>query len=189
MNSKQEIWPEWATEEIVIEEYNTVWPLLAAILIRELKTLYKFDNESFEHIGSTAVPNLAAKPVIDIMLAVDNFDDIDAIALALESENWNLIPPDLIDKDYQLDKDYQRTFVKVVKEKRFAHFHLILNHEDEVKRHIAFRDLLRQNESLANDYAKLKKELAEKFKSDREGYTDVKAEFIKTALTKIAPIS
>ncbi len=180
MNSKQGIWPEWATEEIVIEEYNTVWPLLAAILIRELKTLYKFDNESFEHIGSTAVPNLAAKPVIDIMLAVDNFDAIDAITLALEPENWNLIPPDLT------DKNYQRTFVKVVKEKRFAHFHLILNHEDEVTRHIAFRDLLRQNQSLANDYALLKKELAQTFKNDREGYTNAKAEFIKTALDRVA---
>jgi GrpB-like predicted nucleotidyltransferase (UPF0157 family) len=172
MKSNQETWPEWATEEIVIEDYNTVWPLLASILIRELKTLYKFSNESFEHIGSTAVPNLAAKPVIDLMLAVDNFNDIDAVTLALEPENWNLIPPDLT------GKDNQRTFVKVVKEKRFAHFHLILNHEDEVTRHIAFRDILRQNQTLANDYAQLKKELAEKFKNDREGYTDAKTEFI-----------
>ncbi|HEY4323527.1 MAG TPA: GrpB family protein [Mucilaginibacter sp.] len=178
MNSNQETWPQWATEEIVIEEYNPVWPLLASILIRELKTLYRFENESFEHIGSTAVPDLAAKPIIDIMIAVDNYDDIDAIKFALESENWNLIPPDL------MGKDYQRTFVKVVNDKRFGHFHLILNKDGEAKRHIAFRDALRQNPSLANEYAKLKVELAEKFKNDREAYTDAKTEFI----SRITPI-
>jgi GrpB-like predicted nucleotidyltransferase (UPF0157 family) len=172
MKSNQETWPQWATEAIVIEEYNPVWPLLASILIRELKTLYKFENESFEHIGSTAVPNLAAKAVIDIQLAVDNFDDIDAIKLALEAENWSLIPHDLT------GKDYERTFVKVVKDKRFAHFHLVLNTNSEVKQRIDFREALKQNPSLAKDYAKLKTELAEKFKNDREAYTQAKTDFI-----------
>jgi len=112
-------------------------------------------------------------------LAVDNFDNIEAITSALEPESWHLIPPELT------DKDYQRTFVKVVKEKRFAHFHLMLTQGDEVARHLSFRDRLRQNPSLVNEYAQLKTELAEKFKNDREGYTEAKTEFINNVISPI----
>jgi len=171
MNSTPDVLPAWATEEIVIEEYNPVWPLMASILIRELKTLHTFEDARFEHIGSTAVPDLAGKPVIDILLPVNDFDDLDTIVVALQPENWNLIPPELA------VKDDHRTFVKVVKEKRAAHFHLI-NNERDIKRHIAFRDALRQNPELANEYAKLKTELAETYKNDREGYTGAKTDFV-----------
>jgi GrpB-like predicted nucleotidyltransferase (UPF0157 family) len=168
--------PAWATEEIVIEEYNPVWPLMASVLIRGLKSLYDFKDAKFEHIGSTVVPDLVAKPIIDLMLAVVNFDNMAAITVALQPEDWHLIPPELT------KKDKQRTFVKVVKDKRSAHLHLFLKSSDESKRHIDFRNLLRENSNLADDYAKLKTELAETFKNDREGYTNAKAEFIMTAL-------
>ena len=175
MNSTPDVLPAWATEEIVIEEYNPVWPLMASILIRELKTLHTFEDARFEHIGSTAVPDLAGKPVIDILLPVNDFDDLDTIVVALQPENWNLIPPELA------VKDDHRTFVKVVKEKRAAHFHLIIN-DEEVKRHIAFRDALRQNPALANEYAKLKIELAEIYKNNRDGYTGAKTDFVNRVM-------
>jgi GrpB-like predicted nucleotidyltransferase (UPF0157 family) len=162
MNKNTNELPAWATEEIIIEEYNPVWPLMALVLIRGLKSLYDFKDGKFEHIGSTAVPDLAAKPVIDLMLGLDNFDNIDAITEALQQEDWHLIPPELT------GKINQRTFVKVVKDKRSAHLHLFLNDTDEPKRHLDFRNLLRENSKLADDYAKLKIELAETFKNDRE---------------------
>src|ERR1700749_2340495 len=150
---KQHNWPAWATEEIVIVDYNPAWPLIAAGLEAELKSLYDFNSSQFEHIGSTAVPNLPAKPVIDLLAAVNNFDDIDSIERALKANNWHLIPPDLD------QRDYRRTFVKVVNDKRFAHFHLILADTNELTQHISFRDILRQQPEVMRDYALLKKKL------------------------------
>jgi GrpB-like predicted nucleotidyltransferase (UPF0157 family) len=173
---KQENWPAWATEAIIIKEYDPAWPAIAVSLINELNVLYNFDSKGFEHIGSTAVVNLPAKPVIDLIAPIDNLDAVDAIAKAVKVENWNLILPDLD------NKGYRRTFVKVINDKRFAHFHLVLESSDELKRHIAFRDILRQNPSLAQDYARLKTDLATRYKNDREKYTDAKADFIKSAL-------
>jgi GrpB-like predicted nucleotidyltransferase (UPF0157 family) len=179
MNINQEIWLELSIEEILIEEYNTVWPLLSAILIRELKGLYKFDNDSFEHIGSTSVPDLPGKPIIDIMLPVDNFDDIGAIMLSLEPENWNLISPELT------GTYYQRMFVKTINDKRCAHFYLILNDHPEVLRRITFRDILRQYPLFANEYAQLKEGLAQMYHDDRDGYESAKTDFVNTVLGRI----
>jgi GrpB-like predicted nucleotidyltransferase (UPF0157 family) len=172
----EDSWPVWATEQVIIENYNPKWPVIAAELVAELKSLYNFGDAIFEHIGSTAVPNLPAKPIVDLMASIDNFNDIDAISAALETMNWHLIPPGL-DK-----KDYRRTFVKVIANKRYAHFHLVLTPSNELKRHRLFRDLLRQQPALALDYAQLKKELAHQYANDREQYTDAKSEFITSVL-------
>lgn len=171
-------WPAWATEAIIIEPYNPKWPLDAFTLIAELKYLYNFGDVIFEHVGSTAVPGLPSKPVIDLIAPVVNFDDLNAITTSLTEKDWHLIPPDL-DK-----RDYRRTFIKVLNNKRFAHLHLVLDGSDELHHHIKFRDILRQDTMLANEYARLKMGLAKEYKDDREKYTEAKAGFIKAALQK-----
>ena len=171
-------WPKWATEEIVIKSYNPEWPLIAVKLINELRELYDFGEVDFEHIGSTAVPGLSAKPVIDLIAPVENFDHIDIITKALAGNDWNLIPPELD------NKTYRRTFVKVVNDKRYAHFHMVLSGSNELNRHVAFRDILRQHPNIAQAYSKLKFELAREYKSDREKYTDAKSDFITSVLDK-----
>lgn len=175
---KEHNWPVWATEEIVIVDYNPAWPSIAAELEVELKSLYDFNSSQFVHIGSTAVPNLPAKPVIDLMVAIPDFSTINAIETALQTKNWHLIPPDLD------NREYRRTFVKVVNNKRFAHLHLILNNSDELVKHIAFRDILRHHPATADEYAQLKKELAEIYKNDRDAYTNAKTAFIIAVLDK-----
>ena len=171
-------WPKWATEEIIIENYNPEWPLIAVELINELRDLYDFGEVDFKHIGSTAVPGLSAKPVIDLIAPVENFDHIDIITKALAGNDWNLIPPELD------NKTYRRPFVKVVNDKRYAHFHLVLNSSDELIRHVTFRDVLKQQPDIAQAYSKLKLDLANKYKDDRERYTDAKSDFIKAVLNK-----
>ena len=171
-------WPKWATEEIVIKSYNPEWPIIAVKLINELRELYDFGEVAFEHIGSTAVPGLSAKPIIDLIAPVENFDYTDTITKALITGNWNLIPPELD------NKIYRRTFVKVVNDKRYAHFHLVLSGSNELNRHVAFRDILRQHPEIVQAYSKLKLDLANKYKDDRERYTDAKSGFITSVLDK-----
>jgi len=171
-------WPKWATEEIVIESYNPEWPFIAVKLINELRDLYDFGEVDFEHIGSTAVPGLSAKPVIDLIAPVENFDHIDIITKALAINDWNLIPPELD------NKTYRRTFVKVVNDKRYAHFHTVLSGSDELIRQVIFRDVLKQHPGMVQAYSKLKLDLANKYKDDRERYTDGKSDFIKAVLDK-----
>ena len=168
----------WATEAIVIEPYNPKWPSDAAKLIKELKDLHDFGHTVFEHIGSTAVPGLPAKPIIDLIGPINNFDDLDTVTECLKGDGWHLIPPDLD------QREYRRTFVKVVENKRFAHLHLVLNECNELKQHIGFRNILRQYPLLATEYAQLKIDLAKKYKDEREKYTEAKTTFIKTALQK-----
>jgi len=107
-----------------------------------------------------------------LTLTVGNFDDIEAITAALEPESWHLIPPELT------HKDNQRTFVKVVKEKRFTHFHLMLNKGGEVARHLSFRDRLRQNLSLANEYAQLKQTLPKNLRTAGKGIPMLKVNLL-----------
>lgn len=171
-------WPVWATEAIIIQPYNPKWPSDAEKLIKELSGLHDFGKIIFEHIGSTAVPGMSAKPIIDLIAPVNNFDDLNTIIQHLKVNNWHLIPPDLD------QREYRRTFVKVVDDKRFAHLHLVLSGSIELKQHIEFRNILRQYPLLTDEYAQLKIDLAKKYKDEREKYTEAKTDFIRAALQK-----
>jgi len=170
-------WPKWATESISIEDYNYDWPRIAEDVIVELSELYQFDAKHFEHIGSTAVPGLSAKPIIDIMYPIENFLAIESMASALTGKGWQLVPPELDDK-----RHHRRTFVKVVNDRRFAHLHVILYESGDYELKRKFRDILRTHPLLMKEYSELKYHLAEKYKNDRESYTEAKSDFITCVL-------
>ena len=177
MNIDPTIWPKWATEPIYVENYSVDWPITAERLIIELNELYPFDPKHFEHIGSTAVPGLSAKPIIDIIYPIENFSTIESIVSALKRNEWHLIPPELDNS-----RDYRRTFVKVVNDSRFAHLHLILPESGDYELKKRFRDILRTHPLLIKKYSELKYYLAEKYKNDRELYTEAKSNFITSVL-------
>lgn len=132
-----------------------------------------------EHIGSTAVPGLPAKPVIDLMAAVDDPAAVaDAAGERLDEAGWALVPPEL-DR-----RPWRRFFVKPDDAglRRLAHLHLIRPDEPRWAEQLAFRDRLRADRALAQRYADLKTTLGCQFGDDREGYTEAKAEFIRAAL-------
>jgi len=151
----------------------------AANLLSELAELQLFDSKYFEHIGSTAVPKLSAKPIIDLMYPVENFLAVERIASALNQKEWYLIPPELDDK-----RDHRRTFVKVVNDRRYAHLHLILTESGDYELKKRFRDILRSHPILVKEYSELKILLAEKYKNDRESYTKAKSNFITSVLMR-----
>ncbi len=168
------------TQSIEIIEYNAAWPAQFLAERTILQTaLAPWLIGDIEHIGSTSVIGLAAKPVIDIMAPVASLEaSQDAIAAA-QSLGYSFYP-------YKPDE--MHWFCKPSPEMRTHHLHLVpLGSRTWVER-LAFRDALRQNPTLAQEYATLKHRLAHDFANDREAYTDAKAPFIKQVLTYIAII-
>ena len=130
-----------------------------------------------EHIGSTAVPGLTAKPVIDIMAGVRDLPSSlparDAVA-ALEYVYFPYRP------------DVMHWFCKPSPARRTHHLHLIPVGSQLWADRLAFRDHLRAHAEAAAEYAELKAALARRHRFDRESYTDGKADFIRSILTKHA---
>lgn len=121
------------------------------------------------HVGSTAVPGLAAKPIIDLMARVD---DLDAPVTAI------------IAAGYQYPEAYnavlrgRRWFCRPSAAVRTHHLHLVVDRA-ELDRHLRFRDALRQCPNLADEYANLKRHLVRRHANDREGYSAAKSAFIE----------
>ncbi|MCX6453308.1 MAG: GrpB family protein [Actinobacteria bacterium] len=173
--------PKWATEEIVIAPYSEQWPWVANEIISELSQVFGSDALAIEHIGSTSIPELAAKPIIDVMVKMKDFDTIDRSALRLSQSHssWNLVPAELD------ERPWRRFMVKVVGDHRFAHLHLVPEGQPRWDEHLKFRETLRADPLLIAQYAALKEKLAEIHQSDREAYTDGKAEFIQSVLRMV----
>jgi GrpB-like predicted nucleotidyltransferase (UPF0157 family) len=136
--------------------------------------------DGVEHVGSTAVPGLAAKPIIDLMASVRDLDAVvDEAGERLWADGWCYVPP-------QLDSggSWRRFFVKPDEsgQHRYAHLHVIAAGHPRWADQIAFRDALRGDDELAGRYADLKRRLAAEHADDREAYTEAKGEFVRDVL-------
>ncbi|MGD6846397.1 GrpB family protein [Rossellomorea aquimaris] len=170
-------WPKWAVEAIEIEPPNPDWTEMGRAEVKELlHSLSPFGVKEVEHVGSTAIRDLPAKPIIDVMAMISSFDDLDEIAGRLGEDQWHFVP-------VELDiRPWRRFFIKVENERRVAHLHLMLTGEPRWAQQRSFRDRLNINPSLREEYAELKKHLAHQFPDDREAYSEGKAAFIQRVL-------
>ena len=171
--------PEWAFEPVVILPYQSEWPTLAIDLIRLIKGLAGTNLIEIEHIGSTSVPGLSAKPIIDLMAKFKNFESIDSFIAdnLLQQPEWNFVPTELDERPW-------RRFCVMVKDShRFAHLHLVPINSERWDQHITFREILKKDEDLRNEYQDLKNRLAKELGNDREAYTEAKAQFIVKVLS------
>lgn len=154
---------------VIINEYDPAWPAVFARLAAIVATPLGGLALAIEHIGSTAVPGLAAKPIIDIDIAVaDDAAVREAIAR-------------LATIGYVHEGD-----LGIPGREAFAaptwlpthHLYVCRADNREYRRHIAFRDYLRAHPDAVRDYAALKRQLALKHRDDRDAYTNAKSEFI-----------
>jgi GrpB-like predicted nucleotidyltransferase (UPF0157 family)/predicted kinase len=123
---------------------------------------------AIHHIGSTAVPGLVAKPIIDIMVAVRRLEDAIACIAPLRKLDYAFIDhPQNIDRRY-FRKGFPRTH----------HLHIVEEDSASLHEHIAFRDALRASPSWRQEYADLKTELASQHKEDRATYSEKKSAFV-----------
>lgn len=131
-----------------------------------------------QHIGSTSIPGIPAKPIIDISVAIRSMKNSRDFIKIFEDLGYEY-RPDFGGPNIQL------LFVKGPEEKRTHYIHLMKYNGSIWRNDLAFRDFLRKNGKRAKQYASLKKELASKFANDRTTYTASKADFIHETI-KIA---
>ncbi len=158
---------------VVIVNYDPRWPLeyeeeKARILKATGSTLL-----AIEHMGSTAVPGLAAKPIIDIMAAVRALEDVGAIMESLREIGYEYEPA------FEALIPERRFFTKGVPHRRTHHLHVVELGGEFWDRHLLFRDYLRRYPLVARDYEQMKRALAIEFGSNRAGYTEAKTGFIR----------
>jgi len=137
-----------------------------------------------EHIGSTAVPGLAAKPVIDIMAAVESLDASRPAIAVVEALGYCYAP-------YRTDREHW--FCKPSFRERTHHLHLVPADSTTWIEAIVFREVLRSEPAVAVEYEALKRRLAAEFRHDREAYTQGKGPFVtrivKRALARRRPMA
>jgi GrpB-like predicted nucleotidyltransferase (UPF0157 family) len=154
--------------------YDASWPSLFEREREILKrSLAPWLAGPIEHIGSTAVPHLAAKPVIDIMVPVKSLATSRPAIPLLSKVDYVYFP-------YNAEKEHW--FCKPSPALRTHHLHLVPFGSQSWVESLAFRDYLRRNSSTAAEYAALKLKLAEKYEFDREGYTQAKGPFVQRIL-------
>lgn len=160
-------------DPIVVENYNSEWPGQFESEAKLLKQALGDTIVDIQHIGSTAVPGLAANPIIDIQIAVD-------------SNTTGNYTAQLSVLGYEKAIDEQNSanfFCKgLTNSAHTHHLYIVESGSDEEARRIVLRDYLRQNERGAKEYEALKIAMAEKFKEDRSAYVDAKTAFITLAL-------
>lgn len=153
--------------------YNSKWP---TYFINESARIKSFlsDNTLLYHIGSTSVPNMLAKPVVDIMVLVDNISKLDACRSSFEKVGYNWMG------EYGIPG--RRYLWKI--ENGEVDFHLQCFQFDHLaaKNCIIFRNYLRANKNEAQDYAKIKQKAAKAFPNDTHAYWHNKKEFVESIL-------
>ena len=163
---------------VEIVPYSAEWPRLFASEAEQLmRTLAPWLAGKIEHIGSTAVPGLCAKPIIDIMAPVQDLAHAAPAIEALGALSYCYFP-------------YKPTemlwFCKPSPTCRTHHLHLVPSVSRVWQQRLAFRDALRRGPGLANDYEQLKIRLAATHAQDREAYTEAKSPFIQSVLQRVA---
>jgi len=159
---------------VELSEYDLEWPSKFEVEKDFLmEVVGKWLYGGVEHIGSTSVPGLIAKPVIDIMFGVKSLEESRPAIDILVKSGYKYFP---------YKEDVMHWFCKPSDAFRTHHLHLVPYESQLWQERIQFRELLLSNQEVANEYSALKKELAARHKEDREAYTQAKWPFIQRVL-------
>lgn len=157
---------------VIIVPYDPRWPAQ----FEEEKTRLIADIGAYvlsiEHIGSTAVPGLAAKPVIDILIGVHSLQEASLFIPPLEARGYEYVP------QYEDEMPFRRYLHRKVNGEHTHHLHMVEPTTHFYKVQLAFRDYLRTHPETRDAYAALKVHLSEKYRNDRMAYTNAKSDFI-----------
>ncbi len=192
-----EPWPIWADEPIELMPFDDGWAQAAATERDALHAaLAGFGVGAIHHIGSTAIPGLLAKPILDLMAASDGIGALDAspdFASAAAAASGSAVPAidaALAELGYQrvppeLDaRPWRRFYIKPRQQRRYAHLHLLSASHPRWREALWFRDFLRAHDRERDAYAALKRDLAESHRRDREAYSRGKAEFVSAIVAR-----
>ena len=161
---------------IVVAPYDPRWPDLFVEESRRLGDVFAGTTASIEHVGSTAAPGIAAKPVIDILVGLPSLAEAESRIDALESCGYHYVP------EYERDLPERRYYRRPLVPPRTHHLHCVVESSEFWRRHLAFRDHLRSHPDDAREYGAMKAELAAKHPTDGVAYTQAKSPFIEKIL-------
>jgi GrpB-like predicted nucleotidyltransferase (UPF0157 family) len=158
---------------IILAEYDPAWPRRFEAERSHIDKTLRGAAKMIDHIGSTSVPGLAAKPIIDILVAVDDAEDEDAYLRPLENAGYAL----------RVREPGHRMFRTPMED---VHVH-IWSERAEIERHVAFRDWLRASGDDRRLYERVKRELAQREWSDTNEYAKAKNDIIGEIMSRARP--
>lgn len=182
------------TLKIILEKYNPEWATIYKEIEDELKLHLASLNPIIEHIGSTSIFDMTAKPIIDIIVGIPNNEQLDKVIEPLTAHDY------LYYEKYNSVMPYRRFFVKLKAKPNFdipkiysekdevpnelndfklAHIHIVEYNSYHWKRHIAFREYLKEHSTIKNEYENIKIHLSTLNWQDGNAYNSAKNDFIK----------
>lgn len=165
--------------QVVVQPYSAEWPILFEVVREELLAVFAPALVAVEHIGSTSVPGLAAKPVIDVLLGARTLAEVESRIVALDACGYVYVPK------YERELPMRRYFVKSSASSLRIHLHAVESGSRLWREHRAFRDALRADPDLRARYRALKLQLAQLHADDKSAYTAAKAPFIRSVLVSL----
>ena len=157
---------------VKLEAHSERWQQLFAEEAARIRAAIGEITALIEHVGSTSIVGIAAKPIIDIAVGVEKLADGEKCVAPLENLGY----------EYRGEHGIVGRFYFVKGEPRTHHLHLAEAGSDFWRSHLLFRDYLRAHSAVAKEYEKLKLELARKHLSDRDAYLHGKTDFIENVL-------
>ncbi len=160
---------------VAVEPHRNEWKAVARQTIARLREILQSAVVDAQHIGSTAVIGICAKPIIDIVVGVSDFDEILAKNDVLEEKGFIF-----------RGQDHPGQYLYVCGDGDFRtyHIHVVIHDSEAWSNYVDMKDYLNSHEEDARAYSELKKSLAQQYPQDRETYTTMKSEFIREILTK-----
>lgn len=163
----------WQLFPIVLTPHQLQWKDWAREEIENLTALLSGYCPVITHIGSTAIPNIHAKPIIDILVEINPSADKQQIKEKMETAGY--ICMSVSDNRMSFNKGY--TSAGYAEKVFHIHFHRAGDNDE-----ILFRDHLIAHPEVAEEYENLKLSLLPKYRNDRDGYTEAKSEFVRRTI-------
>lgn len=162
---------------VCLLEHNPDWEKEFLIVKKELFECWNENIMNIQHVGSTSIQSICAKPILDVAVQLKSIEDMDVDALKLLG--YSYCGPRNKNERYHL------FVLRGDNEISLRHIHCYDKDEEEFYSVVGFRDYLNTHEDEAKQYEELKKQLAEKYPKDRIAYTAGKEEFILSIYRKI----
>lgn len=164
-----------AVGKVKLSDYDSNWPEQFEIEKANLRKIFG-DSVPIEHVGSTSIEGISAKPIIDIAVGLDRLEDFENYRELFQKD------PNYSIKD---DSDKDEVLIRRGPEENRTHFiHISEKTSPRFNNYLKFRDYMREHADARDEYEQLKQELAMKYADDRKSYTAAKAEFISKIIEK-----
>lgn len=162
-------------DKVKLFPYDATWKTEYEKEEKILRQILKDYAIDIQHVGSTSIPNLSAKPIIDIAVAVKDKETLKKLLLLMQKNGYDMLD--------NLETKGEILARKGTTECRTHYIHMEVLNSEYWNNHILFRDYLLKHKEFVKKYENLKQDLAETFKDDRKEYTNAKNEFIQNVIT------